>query len=146
MGRSNYLGMAGYHPSNHLYDGLFTYNSRNSLARVPDGTSNTILFGEYAGGSNSWTQSDGTQSGGIPNGLMGAAWSCGFNYSGFGGPTTTGIDDVNQSAWAFFSSRHTNVVNFAFADGSVRQISPTIDFTVWVYLTAYKDGHVVTLD
>ena len=100
--------------------GLFTYQSGNSLARVPDGTSTTILFGEYAGAYISWNGG-----GGIPSGAIGASWSCGFNYSGFGtptayDPTNPATEQYNQ--YAFFSSRHAgNVVNFAFADGSRAQ-------------------------
>jgi prepilin-type N-terminal cleavage/methylation domain-containing protein/prepilin-type processing-associated H-X9-DG protein len=168
MGRSNYLGMAGYYAPS-LYSqnaGLFTFKSKNSLARVPDGTSNTILFGEYAGGFINWGGS-----GGISSGESGSSWSCGFNYSGFDVPTTQDFDDnatldgsvpYNQTchaqhlgvnaigqcgtpSYARFSSRHSAVVQFAFADGHVQRLSPSIDFTTWVYLTGFQDGVPVAL-
>ena len=147
LGRCSYLGMGGWGPPSQKPQlaGLFTYQSGNSLARVPDGTSTTILFGEYAGSYVSWNGG-----GGIPSGPTGASWSCGFNYSGFGTPTA--YDPTNPSTeqynqYAFFSSRHAgNVVNFAFADGSVRNLSTSIDFNTWVYLTGFQDGVAVTLD
>jgi prepilin-type N-terminal cleavage/methylation domain-containing protein/prepilin-type processing-associated H-X9-DG protein len=151
MGRTNYLGMGGYYapsifPQN---AGLFTFKSKNALGRVPDGTSNTILFGEYAGGFIHWGGS-----GGIPDGESGAAWACGFNYSGFGPPEVTDFDESGVSvgggqtgvaSYACFTSRHSAVVQFVFADGHVQRISPNIDFTTWVYLTGFQDGATVAL-
>jgi hypothetical protein len=148
MGRTNYLGMGGYWaPSAYSqYAGLFTYKSKNSLGSVPDGTSNTMMFGEYAGGWITWGGS-----GGIPDGIAGAAWACGYNYTGTGAPV--GADKVlaNDSAgkiqaWAKFSSLHTGgVIQVGMADGSVQRINTSIDFTTWVVLSGYKDGVVVTL-
>jgi len=145
LGRSNYLGMGGYYAQS-VYGswaaGIFTYNTQVSLANVShlDGTSETVMFGEYAGGFNVWNGS-----GGIPDGIMGASWVCGFNYSGFGPPTSGQVSNPNVSNWAYFSSQHSNIVNFCFADGSVRSISTTISFTPWVYLTGYQDGVIIEL-
>lgn len=147
MGRSNYMGMGGYYaPSlNPANAGLLTYQSKNSLANVPDGSSNTILFAEWVGGTINWGGS-----GGIPNGVSGNSWSCGFCYSGFAGPSPIGsLDggDPNKSQWFTFGSNHTqHICNCAFADGSVRGISPSIDFTTWVYLTGFQDGAVISGD
>ena len=147
LGRCSYLGMGGFGPpsQNPQGVGLFTYQSSNSLARVPDGTSNTLLFGEYAGSYVSWAGS-----GGIPSGPTGASWSCGFNYSGWSTPTAydpTSPATEHYNQYAFFSGRHAGgVVNFAFADGSVRNLSTSIDFTTWVYLTGFQDGAVVNLN
>jgi prepilin-type processing-associated H-X9-DG protein len=154
MGRSNYVGMGGYYSPTLYpqYQGLFTYLSKNAVSRVPDGTSNTVLFGEIAGGYHNWNNS-----GGIPAGVMGYAWTCGFNYSGFGVPYAGNVSatvnghgvydpGTGNELWGEFSSQHTNVVNFGFADGSVRTISPTIDFATWVYITGFQDGVVVTFN
>jgi prepilin-type processing-associated H-X9-DG protein len=156
LGRSSYLGSGGYYaPSlNSSFgcpgcDGFFTFKSQNSIARIPDGTSNTIMFGEYAGGTIYWGGG-----GGIPDGVDGAAWACGFNYSGFDTPTTINFDSngngpngqTGTPTYARFSSRHTNQVIFCFGDGHVRGISTSIDFTTWVYLTGIQDGVTVNFD
>jgi prepilin-type N-terminal cleavage/methylation domain-containing protein/prepilin-type processing-associated H-X9-DG protein len=147
MGHSNYLGMGGYYsPTGYpQYQGLFTYQSSNSIAKVPDGTSTTILFGEFAGGYIDWGGG-----GGIPAGGDGASWACGFNYSGFGTPDIANPmspnDNNGNASWYLFSSQHTTVINFCFADGSVRSLNPSIDFNTWVFLTGFQDGVVVNLN
>ncbi len=148
MGRCSYLGMGGYYsPSQYpQYQGLLTYESANSLSRVPDGTSNTIMYGEFSGGYIAWGGS-----GGIPSGASGGSFTAGFNYSGFGTPDSanpTSPNDNNMNgSWYLFGSMHTgNLVNFGFADGSVRNISTAIDFPTWVYLTGYNDGIPVNLN
>lgn len=146
LGRSNYLGCGGYYaPSQYPANvGLFTYKSANTLARVPDGTSNTFLFCEFVGGPLQWGGG-----GGIPDGLAGAAWTCGFDYTGFAGPSPTGSQDsppgsYKNSYWYTFGSDHTNhIINVTYADGSVRMVTPSIDFNTWVYLSGYQDGVVI---
>jgi prepilin-type N-terminal cleavage/methylation domain-containing protein/prepilin-type processing-associated H-X9-DG protein len=148
LGRCNYLGMGGFGPRSQdpKYVGLFYYQSNNSVARVSDGTSNTMMFGEYAGGTTVWNGG-----GGIPDGVSTACWSAGFMFTMFGPPTT---QDVPSNAAppaiptvGVFNSRHAgNLVNVAFADGSARSLQTSIDFMVWVYLSGIEDGMVVTLD
>ena len=145
MGRSSYVAMGGYYaPSLYPhYQGLFTYNSANSLAKVPDGTSTTIMYGEYAGGWINWGGG-----GGLPNGPSGASWSVGFDYSGFNSPATGDPTNQNSTAeWYNFGSTHTaGIVNFCFADGSVQHLRAGMDFSTWVYLTGFEDGVVVNVD
>jgi prepilin-type processing-associated H-X9-DG protein len=45
--------------------------------------------------------------------------------------------------WYKFGSRHTNVFNVAFADGSVHGLSNNIDYTTWVVLGGIADGWVL---
>jgi hypothetical protein len=152
LGRSNYLGVGGYLGTNPGSlpppdtcpgcQGLFTYKSGNSLARVPDGTSNTLMFAEYVGGNIDWKGQ-----GGIPSGLSGASWACGFGYTGFNGPSPSGsLPDRNgNSYWYTFGSDHSgHVCNVALADGSVHHISPSIDFSTWVYMGGIMDGVNIT--
>jgi prepilin-type N-terminal cleavage/methylation domain-containing protein/prepilin-type processing-associated H-X9-DG protein len=144
IGKSNYLGNGGYY-SPSLYPqnaGIFYYKSKTAMGRIPDGTSNTFLFMEYLGGWINWGGS-----GGIPSGWSGGSWVCGFNYTGFNGPVNyqQAADQSNSSGWYSFGSAHTgNILNCCFADGSVRQISMSIDFNNWVYLSGYADGVVIT--
>jgi prepilin-type N-terminal cleavage/methylation domain-containing protein/prepilin-type processing-associated H-X9-DG protein len=154
-GRSNYLGCGGYNPpsKNALWgcpgcQGLFTYQSRNSLDRVPDGTSSTFLFIEYVGGNIPWNGQ-----GGIPNGPTGAAWTWGFNYTGYGTPSADAFtsadlvyrDDGQSGDFSRFGSKHAGgVVNVCYADASVRPVTTAIDFRTWVYLSGMADGVVTT--
>jgi prepilin-type N-terminal cleavage/methylation domain-containing protein len=140
VGRSNYLGLAGYYsPStNANLAGYFYHNSKTKV-NCPDGSSNTIMFGEIQGGNiNTWNGS-----GGIPNGPAGMSWTAGFNYSGFGSPVAGSINTVN---WALFSSAHTGIINMCFGDGSVRSVRHNMDFSTWVYMTGTQDGVVISFD
>jgi len=143
VGRSSYLGMAGYYaisqyPQN---QGFFTYQSKNALARTPDGTSNTIMFGEYAGGFIAWGGS-----GGISNGMSGGGWPSAPGYSGFGTPCNGATQIMNQSGscYAQFGSFHDGGVMMGFGDGHVQLLSPTVTFSTWIYLSGIEDGIVVT--
>jgi hypothetical protein len=121
LGRTCYLGVGGaFGRGTHTvivppdwpipfreYEGLFTNRSQNGLDRVPDGTSNTLLFGEVTGGS-----------------LQNADGKYGYSWIGDGSlPTFMGIATVNPE-WYQFSSFHGGVVLFCFADGSVRGLVP----------------------
>jgi prepilin-type N-terminal cleavage/methylation domain-containing protein/prepilin-type processing-associated H-X9-DG protein len=158
MGRSNYLGVAGecrvYQPGNNPYApyrGILTYMSKTNVTTISDGTSNTMMFGEYPGGYIGWNGS-----GGIPNGWSTGSWSAGFNYTCFGMcPGASGGGNCNnpynglQNTWSFgtFGSKHAgNLVNFAFADGSVRPIGNTVTFPVLIAMSGMADGIVVNFD
>jgi prepilin-type N-terminal cleavage/methylation domain-containing protein len=141
VGRSNYVGMAGYYAQSQYPQnkGIFTHLSTNKVGSIPDGTSNTVMFGEVAGGFIGWGGS-----GGIPNGISGYSWAGGFNYSGWGTPYAGTAANPNTSQWYNFSSQHTYVVMVAMADGSVRPINTSIDFGTWIALTGMQDGYVIT--
>src|SRR5262249_7467727 len=79
LGRGNYLGVAGDWRVGGRYRGLLSYNSRTTLARVPDGTGNTLLFAEYAGGYHHWNGA-----GDRPSGWSTGSWASGPNYVSFG--------------------------------------------------------------
>ncbi len=129
LGKTNYLGVMGACGANatnsspsdgpganlYQYEGILTNRSITKAETITDGTSNTLLFGESLGGTslsslpvihtwagsgalmtkfglNSRTKADGSLSGGDPS----------------------------YAAWNFFSSRHTGLIQFAMADGSVK--------------------------
>jgi hypothetical protein len=148
LGTSNYLAVAGDWRFDGKYKGLFGYKSRRRLANVPDGTSNTLLFGEYAGGFIDWK--NGPNAGGRPSGWSTGSWSSGALYLSFGlcpNPNNKNCADSAQGegiSWKTFGSLHAlHIVQFAFADGSVRSITPTISFVTLLRLGGYNDREEV---
>jgi prepilin-type N-terminal cleavage/methylation domain-containing protein/prepilin-type processing-associated H-X9-DG protein len=147
MGRTNYLGCGGGYgkvdPADNvspdfnyknwgIYTGIYYQNSKTRYADITDGSSNTVAFGEYTGVHN-----DGTREFTIS--WMGAGWLS----SRIGlGPVKNSSTGVYDYTWRQFSSRHAGVVNVAFADGSVRAVSKTSDFNIWIAATGMADGVV----
>src|SRR5262249_8394182 len=159
LGRTNYAGIAGMVgrgtntsvpgliPNGGLskYEGLFTNRSQNSIDRIRDGTSNTLMFGEATGGTE----------GGCRSLEYGAAW---MGFACFA--TAFGMSPHQGSTWYHLSSAHAGVVNFCFADASVRglragsskvenlgallQLPPDepgqIDYWVLQQLAGFQDG------
>jgi len=114
LGRTNYASCAGAigdAPDPGFwgkYRGAFYPNSTEQLHKLTDGTSNTILFGEYLGDS----QLGGSAFSGNP---ASAAWM----------PTPTMVTAWSLTAqgdWKCFGGRHTNICMFGFGDGSVRSL------------------------
>jgi len=138
LGRTNYLGVAGYSGSRTGFDqfvGLLAARTSNSLEKVTvaDGTSNTLLFGEYLGDTDSGPRQ------------YAASWvGVGSMITAYGLPTGA------SSGWWHFNSKHTGVVQFCMADGSVRGfrkgITPgSADWATYVYLSGWCDGQVADL-
>jgi prepilin-type N-terminal cleavage/methylation domain-containing protein/prepilin-type processing-associated H-X9-DG protein len=154
MGRSNYVAVGGAFGKvspydnylNHyqtwgLYTGIFYDNSQTRLTDITDGASNTLAFGEFLGGLHT----NGPNVFGDPPpcrdfylAWMGSGWM----------PTKWGLKPIygpnlNDYRNGQFQSKHPgNAVNFAFADGSVHGISPSVDFTVFIYASGMQDGKV----
>jgi prepilin-type processing-associated H-X9-DG protein len=147
MGRSNYLGSAGYIGHANLpLSGSFIYGDQRSVANFPDGTSNRMMFGEYGGGFIAWGGS-----GGIQDGLDGAAWSCTALPTGFGTPCSrpdyangaNGPVGGGNPCWSRYGSFHTgNITQITWADGHATPVSNAIDFSTWVYVSGYGNGVV----
>lgn len=133
------------------YEGIFTNRSGNKLGAIPDGTSNTLMFGELLGGFDqnppyttrtfiySWF------------GLGAVPTKPGLGQPGFPGGT-----NKPGANWNTFSSYHAGGVQFCFADGSVhflkygqtwlRQPNCSHDWYVLNALAGIKDGQVVSAD
>ncbi len=150
LGRSNYLGVAGF-GNRSSFVGLLSWQSKTTLSRVYDGTSNTLFFMEYCGGDIPWNNA-----GGVPSGWSTGSWSAGFNYLYFGlcpsgswpaGGLNPNCGPNNEHSAGTFGSLHAgNIVNSAFADGSVRPIKAEIDFSLLAFIGGYRDGVVVTFE
>lgn len=112
LGRTSYGGIAGAfgrgrHPFLGRYDGVFTNRSSHAIAQLTDGSSNILMLGEALGGWES----------GRPQ--FGAAWM--GNSACL--PTLAGMTSRDPQ-WYQYSSRHPGIVQFCFADGSVRVLRP----------------------
>jgi prepilin-type N-terminal cleavage/methylation domain-containing protein/prepilin-type processing-associated H-X9-DG protein len=134
LGRANYVGcagLAGRGTSQYWskYEGIFTNRSQTSLSHILDGTSNTLLLGEKMGGKeNGQRKSVGSWMG------IGALPT-------WGGLPRHGQDPVRPP---HFESNHPGVVQFCFADGSVRSLkkgSSWIDYSNWDLANLWPDRY-----
>jgi prepilin-type N-terminal cleavage/methylation domain-containing protein/prepilin-type processing-associated H-X9-DG protein len=163
MGRTNYLASAGSPsakvdrnstanpPARVDAHGLFYYKSKVTLVQITDGTSNTLMFVESAGGldgplDNIFATSQWTMQ----------AWAGALWWSGYGiCPNSNGAGPFCSTApggqGLFFlgaGSLHTGgICNVAMADGSVRSLNaPGIDSLSLTYLAGARDGETQGTD
>ncbi|MGL4553052.1 MAG: DUF1559 domain-containing protein [Gemmataceae bacterium] len=151
MAKTNYAAVAGaagargstnaasFGPNANLrkYAGIFTNRSKTSIVSISDGTSNTLAFGEGIAGRVG-TATDRYQWQWINVGPI---------------PTLLNVLQAPDSGNAMFRfmSRHTGVVQFVMADGSVRAIrapqgTTTITGPTWYafqQLGGMADGDVI---
>jgi prepilin-type N-terminal cleavage/methylation domain-containing protein/prepilin-type processing-associated H-X9-DG protein len=120
-------------------DGMFDRDSMeagqmpNSLAKVPDGTSNTFLAGEDLPVYNAhctWPYANGS--------LGTCAIPPNQNVPNGGGDIYTGWPDLYS-----FRSRHSGGLQFVFADGSVHFISQSIALTTYRALATRNGGEII---
>jgi len=126
FGRTNYLGVAGDWRYGEGYHGVFYYKSKNTVEGIKDGSSNTLFFGEAAGGGNPFN-TVGPQSLPNTNEWSGYAWPVTADYTAFG--VGTG-ENGGANDWGVWSSYHTNIIQFSYSDGSVRNIRDPKNFNV----------------
>ncbi|MCA9134945.1 MAG: DUF1559 domain-containing protein, partial [Planctomycetales bacterium] len=137
LGRTNYLGVAGGMGKTgsawEVWRGCFTNRSRTTLGEISDGTSNVMLFGEVTGSwSDASTPAGRTMSFTWNNGPLPTAWRLGGD---------------NPHVYYKFNSLHGGkMVNFALADGSVRAVAPTVDRSLFLYLSSMADGRAAAWD
>jgi prepilin-type N-terminal cleavage/methylation domain-containing protein len=170
LGLTHYLGVGGVYgqigpniqvvaEDGNSYDvdrelaGVFGVRTKTRLAKVSDGTSNTMMFGEAPGsiGSNFYDSINSTTTGGFSQGY---AWigSCVL-------PTYLGLDVTQeklfaasgQSAdydtkWSYFGSLHTGVVQMCYGDGSVHALTRDIEKPVFKAMSTMRGGEVIADD
>jgi hypothetical protein len=115
-----------------------------SIPAISDGTSNTVFMMESNGG---FLEAFGT------SGWVGMTWGHAPFYADFGlcpDQTNTNCDFSSNGkgfSWALPSSAHAgNRIITLFGDGSVRAVSPTVDYAAFVYMCGASEGQVVTFE
>jgi len=136
LGRANYVAVAGDWRYGDGYKGIFYFNSKTKIGGIPDGSSNTLMFGEVNPGLSPFTTDPL-----LGGGRVTVAWGCTALFTAFG--VANGLDD-----WGVFGSRHTNVLLFAYGDGSVRTLSNptsfnTTNFPLFAAMAGVSDGVVI---
>jgi hypothetical protein len=129
LGRTNYAGVGGYggavFPTS---AGVFTNRSGVTLAQLTgaDGASNTAMFGETLGNSDTGPRQ-------YADSWMGVGSLVTFSGLG-GGPASSPFT---------FASKHAGIVQFCFGDGSVRPLRQGADYNNFLAVTGWQDGQVV---
>jgi hypothetical protein len=124
------MGLSGG-PSTLEFEGVFTTRSKTRIAQIEDGTSNTLLYGEAAGGRT------------------GNQVEASYSWMGCGLlPAYPGLVENNAPGrrWYHFSSEHPGVVHFALADGGVRRISTRVDYGAYIFLSGMRDHQQIAAD
>lgn len=159
--KSNYLGFYSGYQQGDIFTtdpnkrAVFGGNRGASLADITDGTSNTMIVGEFLTGASS-------------SEFRGFAFSDQANgaqlYTEFGPNSSSPDRCCNMTSWcsnrpnqnlpavagncsttdtAGSRSRHTGGVQVLLADGSIHFISDSIDLTLWRHLATIAGGEVV---
>jgi prepilin-type N-terminal cleavage/methylation domain-containing protein/prepilin-type processing-associated H-X9-DG protein len=141
------LSPAANYPAGYMnYPG--NYQNRESISTITDGTSNTIMAGEYAtstniGRSAFWAyEFTGYAAGDFFTPPESRMLMNSFDACTAACPT---CPEGNQPCKRGFASFHTGVINFVFCDGSVHPISTNIDMILFGYLATIGNGEVVSL-
>ena len=143
---TNYLGCAGAHsggrspdPERVPYNGMMNSELPVRLAEVRDGLSNTVLVGESVGQitDGTLTTAQGWLLGGLARMRGAIPWMqethpTHWHWRHLG-------NRENASAFGF-GSKHPQIVNFAFGDGTVRGISRDVDWKVLYQIAGIADG------
>ena len=163
FGRTHYLGVAGVlgpMSSNLVYtmrgvprnimdslQGVFSVRSRTKLARVTDGTSQTLMFGEAPGtfGVSIPDESGGNLYDGFTQGFAWAGWGTLPTYSGLAiDETFSTTGPQYDTLWSHYGSLHSGgIVIFTFADGSVHGLNKDMEQALFQELSTMSGEEIV---
>ncbi len=168
VARGNYLFNTGYYTDyDRDYSALATWargpfgnNGAASIAKMPDGTSNTIAIGEATQKFHTSTSfgpywGAGTHTAvhgrilqvtpGLVQQTGGTNLATGFAYCSPNAPNNRLINNITDSRgpWTYawqFGSFHPSGANFLFCDGSVKFISDSVDYVNVFQCLATPEG------
>lgn len=126
-----------------------------TIANIPDGTSNTVLFTEKSAENgnasyyNNWGMS-------TPATVAGPIFATGITAATATTPVTisngmpqfnpTGTSGGNPALVTQVQGYHTATIVVGLADGSVRGVSASVSTTTWGYAVIPNDGNVLPTD
>jgi prepilin-type N-terminal cleavage/methylation domain-containing protein/prepilin-type processing-associated H-X9-DG protein len=115
------------------------------MADITDGASCTFMLGEkYINADQYFTGVDQGDDHGIYEGAgVDVCRWCTYNASSPSLSYTPRQDQGGYNSWYNFGSAHANSLNMSFCDGSVQQISYTIDPKTASYLAKRNDGFAI---
>ena len=119
-------------PSDRPGNGAFAPNRAFAQAAFTDGLSNTLAVGEDVAAQN-W---------------HGAAFYSNGDYASCHAPLNFFLHPPEPGNWPrvmSFRSKHSGVVNFCLADGSVRSIADTVDWLTYQQMCTRNGGEVAHL-
>ncbi len=139
LGRTNYLGVVGgvcHCPGNgwDTWKGVFYNRSKIRVRDIKDGTANTLLIGEKIGARAGLNKQLTFSDSWIGGNALPLAW-------GIRQPISDTGETFQQ--WYQFSSDHPSIVQFAYADASVKQVRDTINRTELLRAGAIRDGQKI---
>ncbi len=105
-----------------------------SFNEFKDGLSNTILIGDKQVPLGTFGQAPYDNC--LFNGMNSGSWGRGL------GPAYPLSQSIRENAWKY-GSYHPGICQFLFADGSVHQLSTSLDPVILGYLADIADGNVV---
>jgi prepilin-type N-terminal cleavage/methylation domain-containing protein len=155
LGRNHYMPMAGYPvfdadgsgpTAPGQFEGIFQFRSQTTIATIPDGSSNTIMFVEYSDANVVGLGSglDGEVAGTFASGMLYTYWAPRNGRSVDPAQDPQNLNPSNKVCWFRPGGKHSSVFQVVMGDGSVRNLKNTIDFTTWVVLGGKADGFTFT--
>ncbi len=150
FGMNSYGGISGTTVSSNsslkMTDGMFYVNSRTTIAKITDGTSSTLMFGERL---QALSELDGT---GANKCLGGWCWMSINNpmedhvLDTFYPINTDYTTVTDASRLNIIGSAHPSGANLAFADGSVHFLRASLDLQTLRALSTINGGETITSD
>lgn len=154
QGKTHYLAVSGVAgevgvASADRRVGVFSVRSKTTTAQIADGMGNTVLFGEAPGTVGRSVRDEFT--GEVLSGYVHAHSWAGTGTLAVGRGLDPSTDDgvpneeaVYDAQWSFYSSLHPGaIVQFCFADGSVRALDREIEEGVLFALASIQGGEAI---